>query len=92
MHELEKDRPQYSYGMPAEASERMIDDLQRCIESVKRGGVSSIVLAYMGPDVHEIAKGIATIITERTEVEALRDIITMALDSRTGQGPDNEAG
>ena len=37
-HELEEDSPQYAMSMLAEASERMIDDLQRCIESVKRGG------------------------------------------------------
>ena len=91
-HELDKDRPEYSNGMPAEACERIIYDLQSCIESLKRRGVSSIALAYMGPDIHHTAQAIATVITERSECEDLSEIIIAAINARTGQGPDDEAG
>jgi len=90
--EIEKQATEYVGGMPEEAQERLIDELENCLEAAKQGNISSVCLAYIGEGIHPFAQGLATIITEQTESEKLMEIVMMALESRIG-GPDGgEAG
>lgn len=94
--ELEKQAQEYERGeggMPEEAQERLIGELENCLEAARRGDISSVVLAYIGDGIHPVARGLATIITEVNESESLMEIVMMAIESRMG-GPDGsgEAG
>lgn len=90
--EIEEQAQEYDGAMPVEAQKRLIADLERCLEAMKRGGVSSIVLAYMGDDIHPIANGLASIVTESQETDMLMGTVLAALESRMGGGFDDEAG
>lgn len=87
----EQAHEEYEGAMPEEAQKRLISDLERCLEAMKRGGVSSIVLAYMGDNIHPLANGLASIVTESSETHMLMGTVMAALESRMG-GPDDEAG